>query len=83
MSKQADKTKAVEDLETFLAEEYSLKEFMYDVAVIQQQMLMAMSYMDQDHLYIIDTRQISNFCFYAIRMGDILEPFTNKTPQDV
>jgi hypothetical protein len=56
---------------------------MYDVAVIQQQMLMAMSYMDHDHLYIIDTRQISNFCFYAIRMGDILEPFTNKTPQDV
>ena len=69
---------AVEDIERFLAHEYSYTEFMQGAAEAQAQLQIAFGIMNQSRLDEININAVGEFFFYAIRVMEILKPFARQ-----
>ena len=78
MRKQKDYSEAVKDIEVFLAREYSYTEYMKQAAEAQTHLLLAFNLVDPDRTNELGFLQIAEFFYYAIRVMELLEPFTNQ-----
>ena len=67
---------AQESITRFLKHEYSYTELMKQAAKAQLQIAEILSYVDQDEKENVGIRDIHEFFFFAIRVFDLLKPFT-------
>ena len=68
--------KAQEEITRFLKHEYGYVELMRQAAKAQLQIAEILSYVDQDEKENVGIRDIHKFFFFAIRVFDLLKPFT-------
>ena len=75
--------KAQEEITRFLKHEYSYADLMRQAAKAQLQIAEIMIYVEQDEMENIAIRDIHEFFFFAIRVFDLLKPFTEYEPSAI
>ena len=75
--------KAQEGITRFLKHEYSYADLMRQAAKAQLQIAEIIKYVEQDDMEYIVISDIHEFFFFAIRVFDLLKPFTEYEPSAI